>query len=43
MLCENKKQKPIVLYDGAGENDNTAEDMLANFQLMSIYRSHGNG
>lgn len=36
MLMENKKNKPIVLYDGS---ENVSEDIIANFELMRIYRA----
>lgn len=37
MLLENKKDKPFVLYEGEGEDNNVSEDMMANFKLMEIY------
>lgn len=41
MLIENKKSKPVVLYEGSGDDNNVGEDMMANFELQRIYRAHG--
>ena len=39
MLCENKKNKPIVLFDGGGDDFNNGNDLAENFELVSIYKS----
>jgi hypothetical protein len=38
MLMDNKKQRPIVLFEGSGDDNNVGDDMMANFELQRIYR-----
>lgn len=34
---DNRKDKPVVLYDGKEGDNDVSGDMMANFELMRIY------